>query len=127
LVPLFTAESFGAASRGWHEYLRGWVLPHPDEIRSVVYNSREATEFAIDDAGQAKLVGQAASPGAKSFVVHGGWLQAGARHRPRRPDRQPRSVPRRARHGARAVGRAGRVNTGSDLYRRASLLVSCTC
>jgi alpha-galactosidase len=52
------------------------VLPRPGELRPVLYNSWEATEFDIDEAGQRALARVAASLGAELFVVDDGWFGA---------------------------------------------------
>ena len=71
---LYTAAGFGAASRSWHSHLRAHLLPHPDEIRPVLFNSWEATGFAIDEAQQKDLASVAASLGAELYVVDDGWF-----------------------------------------------------
>jgi alpha-galactosidase len=71
---LYTADGFGAASRNWHAYTLDHVLPHPRELRPVLYNSWEATGFAVDEAGQRKLAAQAAALGVELFVMDDGWF-----------------------------------------------------
>jgi alpha-galactosidase len=71
---LYTTAGFGAASRAWHSHIRAHVLPHPDEIRPVLFNSWEATGFSIDEAQQKDLASAAASLGAELFVVDDGWF-----------------------------------------------------
>jgi alpha-galactosidase len=73
---LYSPGGYGATSRAWHEYVRRHVLPHPEELRPVTYNSWEATEFAVDDAGQRLLAGQAAALGVELFVMDDGWFGA---------------------------------------------------
>jgi len=51
-VGMYTEGGFGAASRAWHDYIRAHVIPHPDELRPVLYNSWEATEFEVSVKGQ---------------------------------------------------------------------------
>lgn len=72
----YTTGGFGAASRTWHEYTRRHVLPHPDEPRPVLYNSWEATGFAVDEPGQLKLATIAAELGVELFVMDDGWFGA---------------------------------------------------
>ncbi|WP_432841116.1 alpha-galactosidase [Dactylosporangium sp. CA-092794] len=71
---LWTAEGFGAASRAWHHYVRGHVLPHGDELRPVLYNSWEATGFLLDEANQMSLAERAAALGCELFVMDDGWF-----------------------------------------------------
>ena len=105
---LYTAGGFGAASREWHAWQRAHVLgrgertgverprfvtaageraaaaadgPGGDEppLRPVLYNSWEATGFAVSEAGQARLAELAARLGVECFVVDDGWF-AGRDH-----------------------------------------------
>ena len=71
---LYTAGGFGAASRAWQAHVLDHVLPHPREVRPVLYNSWEATGFAVDEAGQRKLAAQAAALGVELFVMDDGWF-----------------------------------------------------
>jgi alpha-galactosidase len=71
---LYTRAGFGAASRGWHGHIRAHVLPQPTEIRPVLFNSWEATGFAINERQQMALAARAASLGAELFVVDDGWF-----------------------------------------------------
>ncbi|MFI5609339.1 alpha-galactosidase [Amycolatopsis sp. NPDC051903] len=73
---LYTAGGFGGASRKWHAYVRDFVLPHPEELRPVVYNSWEATGWDVDEPGQLRLAAIAAGAGAELFVVDDGWFGA---------------------------------------------------
>jgi alpha-galactosidase len=73
---LYTRGGFGAASRGWHDYTTRHVLPRPDELRPVIYNSWEATGFDVTLADQAKLAELAAGLGTELFVVDDGWFGA---------------------------------------------------
>jgi alpha-galactosidase len=73
---LWTDGGFGAASRGWHRYLLGHVVPHPGELRPVLYNSWEATEFDVSLEGQRLLADRAAKLGAELFVMDDGWFGA---------------------------------------------------
>jgi alpha-galactosidase len=72
----FSSGGFGAASREWHRFVRRHVLPHPEESRPVLYNSWEATGFAVDDAGQRRLASIAAQVGVELFVMDDGWFGA---------------------------------------------------
>lgn len=71
----FTAEGFGQMSRNLHGYQHARVLPG-SRIRKVLYNSWEATWFAVHAGEQIKLARQAARLGAELFVVDDGWFGA---------------------------------------------------
>ncbi|MFI9552823.1 alpha-galactosidase [Nonomuraea endophytica] len=73
---LYSTGGFGATSRAWHDYAVNHVLPHPEELRPIVYNSWEATGFEVTAAGQRRLAGLAAELGAELFVVDDGWFGA---------------------------------------------------
>ncbi|WP_238358143.1 alpha-galactosidase [Cohnella zeiphila] len=73
----FTAGGFGGMSRSLHRYERECVLP-TRKLRKVLYNSWEATEFAVTAEGQKALARQAARLGVERFVVDDGWF--GQRH-----------------------------------------------
>jgi alpha-galactosidase len=73
---LYSGGGFGASSRAWHDYVLHHVLPHPREVRPVLYNSWEATEFDVDEAAQRKLAAQAAALGVELFVMDDGWFGA---------------------------------------------------
>lgn len=73
----FTAGGFGEMSRLLHRYEREHVLP-TRKLRKVLYNSWEATEFAVTAEGQKALARQAARLGVERFVVDDGWF--GQRH-----------------------------------------------
>ena len=69
-----TVDGFGGATRAWHDYLRRYVIPTPAEDRPVVYNSWEATGFAVGEAGQLRLAEAAAQLGVELFVLDDGWF-----------------------------------------------------
>ncbi|MFI7611278.1 alpha-galactosidase [Nonomuraea terrae] len=71
---LYSAGGFGAASRSWHEYARRHVLPTAREERPVLYNSWEATTFAVTEAHQLELAKIAAGLGVELFVIDDGWF-----------------------------------------------------
>jgi alpha-galactosidase len=75
--PLFTggfsSAGFGGMSRNLHGYQRKYVLPSSRD-RKVLYNSWEATEFAVTVQGQKELAKQAAKLGVERFVVDDGWF-----------------------------------------------------
>ncbi|MEY9965814.1 alpha-galactosidase [Streptacidiphilus sp. MAP12-16] len=76
LAGLYSTAGFGGTSRSWHAHIRAHVLPHPDETRPVLYNSWEATGFAVTQEGQQRLAAHAAAAGAELFVMDDGWFGA---------------------------------------------------
>jgi alpha-galactosidase len=72
----YSAHGLGGASRLLHRFEVAHVLPHfPDpKPRPVIYNSWEATEFAVTEAGQVALAEKAASIGVDRFVMDDGWF-----------------------------------------------------
>jgi alpha-galactosidase len=71
---LYSADGFGGTSRGWHAYTALHVLPNPEELRPVVYNSWEATGWEVNDGNQRRLAAAAAEVGAELFVMDDGWF-----------------------------------------------------
>ena len=72
----FSSQGFGGASRLMHRLERDQILPdhlHP-RLRPVLYNSWEATEFNVNEAGQRALAEKAAKLGVELFVVDDGWF-----------------------------------------------------
>lgn len=67
---------FGAASRAWHRYVRNQVMPDPDELLPVLYNSWEAIGFEISLDRQLLLAERAAKVGVELFVMDDGWFGA---------------------------------------------------
>jgi alpha-galactosidase len=59
-----------------HRFELAQVLPHAPapRPRPVIYNSWEATEFKVDEAGQMALAEKAASIGVDRFVMDDGWF-----------------------------------------------------
>jgi alpha-galactosidase len=76
VLGLYSTGGYGQASRAWHSYAREQVLPTPDEIRPVLYNSWEATGFDLTEKGQLALARRAAAMGVELFVVDDGWFGA---------------------------------------------------
>ncbi len=72
----FSAQGFGGASRMMHRFERLQILPHGAKarLRPVLYNSWEATEFAVDEPGQKALAEKAAKLGVELFVMDDGWF-----------------------------------------------------
>ncbi len=72
----FSDHGLGGASRLMHRLEIDSIVPgapHP-RLRPVLYNSWEATEFNVDEAGQMALAEKAASIGAERFVMDDGWF-----------------------------------------------------
>jgi alpha-galactosidase len=72
----YSDHGLGGASRVLHGFEMAHVLPrapHP-KLRPVIYNSWEATEFKVDEAGQVALAEKAASIGVDRFVMDDGWF-----------------------------------------------------
>jgi len=74
----FSQNGFGGASRLMHAFERENIAPHGLEsrVRPVLYNSWEATEFAVNESGQAQLADKAARLGVELFVMDDGWFGA---------------------------------------------------
>lgn len=72
----YTDGGIGEASRILHRFERAEVLPNGSGARTrpVLYNSWEATEFNVDEAGQKALAEKAASLGVERFVMDDGWF-----------------------------------------------------
>ena len=72
----YSAHGLGGASRLLHHFEIAHILPQaPDpKPRPVIYNSWEATEFKVDEAGQMALAEKAASIGVDRFVMDDGWF-----------------------------------------------------
>ncbi|NJM05796.1 alpha-galactosidase [Candidatus Gracilibacteria bacterium] len=71
----YTNEGFGGASRRLHDYVRAHVVPHPELTHKVLYNSWEATTFAVDEPSQVALAEIAAELGVELFVMDDGWFK----------------------------------------------------
>jgi alpha-galactosidase len=74
----YTAHGQGEASRILHRFQLAEILPtHPDpKPRPIIYNSWEATGFAVNEAGQTALADKAAKIGVERFVMDDGWFGA---------------------------------------------------
>ena len=71
VVAVHTDEGLGGVSRRLHAY--GESLMRPG-VRPVLYNSWEATNFAVTAEGQIDLARAAAGLGAELFVIDDGWF-----------------------------------------------------
>jgi alpha-galactosidase len=74
----FSDSGFGDASRLLHRFTREQILPGgaTSRLRPVLYNSWEATTFAVTEAGQRDLAAKAAKLGVELFVMDDGWFGA---------------------------------------------------
>ena len=74
----FSDHGMGGASRLLHRFEITKILPGgpAPKLRPVLYNSWEATEFAVDEQGQMALAEKAASIGIERFVMDDGWFGA---------------------------------------------------
>jgi len=78
----YSAHGLGGASRELHRFEIEHVLPRTaktagqpaPKLRPVIYNSWEATEFRVSEAGQIALAGKAAALGVDRFVMDDGWF-----------------------------------------------------
>ncbi|HKD58916.1 MAG TPA: alpha-galactosidase [Terracidiphilus sp.] len=78
----YSAHGLGGASRLLHHFEIAHVLPHRvgegDSVapkpRPVIYNSWEATEMNVNEAGQIALAEKAAALGVDRFVMDDGWF-----------------------------------------------------
>ncbi len=72
----YTAGGQGEASRILHRFQLAEVLPlgPTPKPRPIIYNSWEATEFRVSEAGQMGLAEKAASLGVERFVMDDGWF-----------------------------------------------------
>jgi alpha-galactosidase len=78
----YSAHGLGGASRLLHHFELAHVLPHrvgegenaAPKPRPVIYNSWEATEFNVSEAGQIALAEKAAALGVDRFVMDDGWF-----------------------------------------------------
>ncbi|THV34663.1 alpha-galactosidase [Glycomyces buryatensis] len=126
---LYTEDGFAGAAAAWHEYALAHVLPHPEEVRPVLYNSWEATEFDITAESQIALAEKAAAMGCELFVMDDGWFGARVNDRAGlgdwtpNPDRFPDGLGPLIKRVHEAGMRFGiwvepeMVNPDSDLYR----------
>ncbi|MBI4892460.1 MAG: alpha-galactosidase, partial [Acidobacteria bacterium] len=74
----YSKEGFGGASRAFHKFQREVIFPGGGAARPrpVLYNSWEATEMNVNEAGQVELAKKAASIGVERFVMDDGWFGA---------------------------------------------------
>ena len=76
----YSNHGLGGASRLLHHFEIDHILPHragqenPPQPRPVIYNSWEATEFHVNEAGQMALAEKAAALGVDRFVMDDGWF-----------------------------------------------------
>ena len=74
----YSGQGMGGASRLLHRFERTNILPEKPQprLRPILYNSWEATEFAVDEKGQMALAEKAARIGVERFVMDDGWFGA---------------------------------------------------
>jgi len=74
----FSNHGMGGASRLLHRFERAHILPGAPKpkLRPVLYNSWEATEFAVNEKDQMALAEKAAKIGVERFVMDDGWFGA---------------------------------------------------
>jgi alpha-galactosidase len=78
----YSAHGLGGASRLLHHFEIAHVLPHlvgdgdsaAPKPRPVIYNSWEATEMNVNEAGQIALAEKASALGVDRFVMDDGWF-----------------------------------------------------
>jgi alpha-galactosidase len=78
----YAHDGLGGASRLLHRYELEHILPRTQatagqampKVRPVIYNSWEATEFRVNEAGQMALAEKAAALGIDRFVMDDGWF-----------------------------------------------------
>jgi alpha-galactosidase len=78
----YSADGLGGASRLLQHYELAHILPRTaatagekfPKPRPVIYNSWEATEFNVNEAGQMALAEKAAALGIDRFVMDDGWF-----------------------------------------------------
>jgi alpha-galactosidase len=78
----YSSSGLGGASRLLHHFEIAHVLPHrvgegetaAPKPRPVIYNSWEATEFNVSEAGQIAMAEKAAALGVDRFVMDDGWF-----------------------------------------------------
>jgi alpha-galactosidase len=78
----YSAHGLGGASRLFHSFQLHHILPRTaatantplPKPRPVIYNSWEATEFHVSEAGQIALAEEAAALGVDRFVMDDGWF-----------------------------------------------------
>jgi len=72
----YSNQGMGEASRLLHHFTLQHIVPEAPNPRPrpVIYNSWEATEFNVTEAGQEALAEKAASLGIDRFVMDDGWF-----------------------------------------------------
>jgi alpha-galactosidase len=90
----YSASGYGGASRAWHAFQRRHIFsaegrsshspsfpsratrsPTAPRLRPVLYNSWEATGFAVNERDQLRLAELAADIGIELFVLDDGWFK----------------------------------------------------
>jgi alpha-galactosidase len=73
-VGVYGPTGYADLSARWHAYERAHVLPRPDQVRPVLYNSWESTFFDVRHDDQVALAKRARELGVELFVVDDGWF-----------------------------------------------------
>ncbi|MFL6127040.1 alpha-galactosidase [Actinophytocola sp.] len=73
-IGVYSPTGRAGLTHRWHDYEREHVLRRPDEVRPVLYNSWEATFFAVGHDDQVALARRAHDLGVELFVVDDGWF-----------------------------------------------------
>ncbi|MFG1807483.1 alpha-galactosidase [Streptomyces sp. NPDC049040] len=74
LACAFSPQGLDGLSRVWHRYERRLAGERLHRTRKVLYNSWEATGFAVEAEAQLELATIAAGLGVELFVVDDGWF-----------------------------------------------------
>ena len=72
-VGIHTCDGLAGMTRRWHDHERG-IVPHPERLRPVHYNSWEATYFDVTMPQQRELAHLASDLGVELFVIDDGWF-----------------------------------------------------
>jgi alpha-galactosidase len=72
----YTHSGMGEASRIMHRFELAKIVPQAPrpKVRPIIYNSWEATEMNVTEAGQMALAEKAASLGVERFIMDDGWF-----------------------------------------------------
>jgi alpha-galactosidase len=73
-VGVYGPAGYADLTGRWHDYERRYVLPRPEAVRPVLYNSWESTFFDVRHDDQVALAKRAKDLGVELFVVDDGWF-----------------------------------------------------
>lgn len=74
MTGVYSPEGHDGAARRFHRHARDRVVVQPQRPRPVIFNSWEATWFAVDDTGQRRVATKVADLGVELFVLDDGWF-----------------------------------------------------